>query len=470
MTTQLLLPSRRSSLLRVVYLLFFVASADGIANIGVHGDNNELRFPDHPFQSNQQFQKHNGDDSPNQRKLNHRRKSTYYEFLESKKSTSPTTLFDVWLCLACALGWSIWMFSTQRPAQEVIFEQQDSKMAVGHVQAVSLGEDILGTGIPVYYALIDYVVEGETDQEHIQVRKVFASKKLLEEGFANVEVLYLLDDPTIAILMDDFVAQTKERDNQSNQSPTNNVVPKAMYFVSVLVIVIILLAGILLAGRMERPLYGYISLGIGLLLLYPSAKWLYKLITHLYSLAGPLTERPGEIIHGKRLYWKHQCHGTLNPMEILGVGEKRNSSIELSDLQVPGLGDTTIDSHRVRDTAKPSATPKLFPNAGCGFGNFNVHLPNPLHPPTGSNSANPTHDLRRPRTNSSVSSMSASASHSDSDGVLRILPNHNFQRSASQTSKGSQKMIRRKGETASILEKYEEHQRQQQRQQQQSDC
>jgi hypothetical protein len=287
--------------------------------------------------------------------------------------------------------------STRQQSQEIVFEQQDSKKAMGHVLQVSLGEDILGTGIPVYYAVIDYVVAGDTDEDHIQVRKVFTSKKLLEEGFANVEVLYLTDDPTTAILMDEFLDQKKEGENQS-QSSTSTAHNMIIFVLSVVLIATSVFGGVRMASRLETPLYGWISLGIGLLLLYPAAKFLFRFVTYLYSLAGPMTERPGVIVYGKRLYWANKCHATLNPMEIIGADKKTDSdrSIELPDLQVPRLDRNA----RGRSSSALSTTPKLFPNAGCGFGNFNVHLPS-----------------GRPRTNSSVSSISASASQNSGSGT-----------------------------------------------------
>lgn len=323
--------------------------------------------------------------------------------------------------MACALGWSIWLVGALQPPQELVFEQQESSKAMGHVLQVSLGEDILGTGIPVYYAVVDFVVEGDTDEDHIQVRKIFTSKKLLEEGFANVEVLYLTNDPTTAILLEDLLDQKKERESQA---PPSNAYYAMIYFVSVVLIGTSALGGARMATRLEHPLYGWISLVVGLLLLYPSAKLLHRFVTYLYSLAGPLTERPGVIVHGKRLYWAQQCHDTLNPMEILGIhdnqNEKKNKqiessrSIELSDLQLPTMDENAVGQSR-RGAAKKK-TPKLFPNAGCGFGNFNVHLP-----------------VGRQRASSSVSSMSASASQ-NSEKSCRIVRND-----------------------TSILEKYELH-------------
>eukprot|EP00536_Pseudo-nitzschia_multiseries_P008257 jgi/Psemu1/325124/estExt_fgenesh1_pg.C_2080004 len=270
-----------------------------------------------------------------QRQLKNRgHKSSYYQFQESNgnsnsngNNNTPTTLSDVWLCLACALGWSIWLVSTRQPPQQLIFEQEDSSKAMGHVLQVSLGEDILGTGIPVYYALVDFVAKGDTDEDHIQVRKVFTSKKILEEGFANVEVLYLTNDPTIAILMDDLLDQKSERETQAPPSTTYFVV---IYVVSVLLIGTSLYGGIRMANRLDTPLYATAS------------------------------------------------------VELSGIGGGGGQQQQQQQGQGGG-----------RRRRRGRLTPKhlLFPNAGCGFGNFNVHLP------TG-----------RQRASSSVSSMSASAS------------------------------------------------------------
>jgi len=351
-----------------------------------------------------------------------RGKSQRYEFLDENgrgRSSKPPSLSDIWLCMACALGWCVWLVSARQPPQGLEnFEEQDSAKVMGHVLQVSLGEDILGTGIPVYYALVDYVVAGDTDEDHIQVRKVFTSKKLIEEGFANVEVLYLTSDPTTAILLEFLLDHKKERESQP---PPSSAYYALIYFVSVVLIGTSVLGGARMASRMEHPLWGWISLVVGMLLLYPAAKVLYRCVTYLYSLAGPLTERPGVIVHGKRLYWAQRCHGTLNAMELMGYGDDATvgkhdpaqgsvRSIELSDMSIPQIEDTG------RRLGCKSVRPKLFPNAGCGFGNFNVHLP-----------------TRREPSGSSVSSISISASN-HSEKSCRIFRND-----------------------TSILEKYEQH-------------
>jgi hypothetical protein len=74
------------------------------------------------------------------------------------------------------------------------------------------------------------------------------------------------------------------------------------------------------------------------------------------------------------------------------------TSVELADIQLPSLSKS-------EDKRKDPATPKhLFPNAGCGFGSFNVHLPGP-------------------RTGSSVSSMSASQNSNERACEDKIVRN-----------------------------------------------
>ena len=418
--------SMRSNMFRsLILVLLFLART----NHGFRNDSNGIRPMDvgvvrsfaqdtavKPGEDRRQQQRlrrkqRRGLDHGRERRRERHGKSQYYEFLDGDASSKPSSLSDIWLCMACALGWCVWLVSARQPPQGLEnFEEQESAKVMGHVLQVSLGEDLLGTGIPVYYALVDYVVAGETDAEHIQVRKVFTSKKLLEEGFANVEVLYLTEDPTTAILLEDLLDHRKQRESQP---PPSTAYYALIYFVSVVLIATSVLGGARMASRLEQPLWGWISLAVGIILLYPAAKVLYRFVTYLYSLAGPLTERPGVIMHGKRLYWAQQCHGTLNPIELMGCGgddhsttERRKQhhpqeasvrSIELSDLSIPQIGDT-----RRRHNDSKTTRPKLFPNAGCGFGNFNVHLP-----------------TRRDPSGSSVSSISISGSHhSEKSGRL----------------------------------------------------
>ena len=75
----------------------------------------------------------------------------------------------------------------------------------GHVLQVSRADnDSMGYGIPTYTAVIDYMIESEKTNESIQIRKQFETLQALEQGFANVELLVLPDEPTHSILKDDY--------------------------------------------------------------------------------------------------------------------------------------------------------------------------------------------------------------------------------------------------------------------------
>lgn len=71
---------------------------------------------------------------------------------------------------------------------------------------MSIEDDQLGTGIPTYHALIDYIitVRREADAARIQVRKSFQTQHLLQQGFANVELLVLPEEPTSSVLKEDW--------------------------------------------------------------------------------------------------------------------------------------------------------------------------------------------------------------------------------------------------------------------------
>jgi hypothetical protein len=328
------------------------------------------------------------------RKLNTHHKSRYDDFLNDDSRAKNTTLMDVWLCLVCAMGWTCWFVSSLRPPDRLVYETRESKKVWGNVLQVTLGEDNLGTGIPVYHAVVDYVVEGDVDNEPLQIRKVFSTKKLLEEGFANVEVLVLTEDPTTAILMEDFLELKKDEDKQEIPNLTFLVLT---YLTATILIGTSIVGSVLVILRMARPIFGWVSLVIIVVLLYPTAIFLNNVISYVCAMAS-LTERPGEVIHGERMYCTNKrCHGTIDPFEVFTDDEDTHTkTFELPSLQVTGR------SYKVR-RKEPQAPTTLFPNAGCGFGAFNIHLPN-----------------RRPRTGSSVSSMSASQNSNERNISYRI--------------------------------------------------
>ncbi len=323
-----------------------------------------------------------------------------YEHNRNKHANVYTSLSDIWLCLACAVGWTVWLVSATRAKSTVepsVFEAQESRKIIGNVLQVTLGEDPDGTGIPVYHTLVDYVVESdEVDDEPLQVRKCFATGKLLEEGFANVEVLVLVEDPTTSILMDDFLLDQNER-TQKQMEPPDMIYTIVVYMIAAVLIITSLVGGLHAYFRLdpEQEFWGKISLGVGTVLIYPLALLLYLILSVGYRWATPLIQRPGIIVHGAHRYWSRKCGGTLNPLEVMGTfdgdnyvasasptsGNRRTSpkykrrTTSLSS--VLELSQVTISSNEGSDKKQFVPRSPRYPNAGCGLGNFNVLVRTP---------------------------------------------------------------------------------------------
>jgi hypothetical protein len=220
----------------------------------------------------------------------------------------------------------------------------------------------------------------------------------------------------------DFLEQ--KEDQELNGRSRSILYLVLTYLIGALLIGTSIVGSILAILRLKNPLYGWISLGIGLTLLFPASFFLHKTISYFYNtLALPLAERPGVIIHGQRLYCtSKRCHGLLDPFEVFGddestqdnkKGGNNGTALELSSLQVP-----SIDQNKSNRRETPSSA---YPNAGCGFGAFNVHLPSV-----------------RGRTGSSLSSMSAS-------------------QNSTEKANGDRTPGERTYSSASILEQYERH-------------
>ena len=125
---------------------------------------------------------------------------------KQKTRQTEASLADVWLCYAFALGWSMWFLSSFLNTDLMRFAESDSVLVHGNVREVSIEDDSLGTGIPTYNALIDYIitVRRKADTARIQVRKSFQTQHLLQQGFANVELLVLPEEPTSSVLKEDW--------------------------------------------------------------------------------------------------------------------------------------------------------------------------------------------------------------------------------------------------------------------------
>lgn len=190
----------------------------------------------------------------------HRR---YHHNYDTSRSEFYTDLSDVWLCLLTALAWAVWMISSFVASKQAAGaaasynsyydadddhhagylsavdtarflnyydpHKRDTVLLVrGHVREVSRTDfgycddshngnnnsegpnDGDMSGFPTYTAVIDYMIESEQTHESIQIRKHFETQQFLEQGFANVELLVLPEEPKHSILKEDFDQKIQE--------------------------------------------------------------------------------------------------------------------------------------------------------------------------------------------------------------------------------------------------------------------
>jgi len=74
-----------------------------------------------------------------------------------RRGSYTSHLSDVAFCLAMALGWTVWMLSSFIKSDWSKY-QKNSVLVHGNVLQVTVEDDSLGTGIPTYKAIIDYMV------------------------------------------------------------------------------------------------------------------------------------------------------------------------------------------------------------------------------------------------------------------------------------------------------------------------
>lgn len=170
-----------------------------------------------------------------------------------------TDLTDVWMCWLLAVAWAAWMFGSFVKS-ELLRYGQDSITVRGNVRMVTLEEASLGTGIPIYKAVIDYMIPAQlcaqydnpsqyppsgtpypsgypastvgtseptaelnseagdtlnTSRPALQIRKEFETMHPLQQGFGNVELLVLHHEPTTSILKEDWEQQVIEEMEES---------------------------------------------------------------------------------------------------------------------------------------------------------------------------------------------------------------------------------------------------------------
>lgn len=196
-----------------------------------------------------------------------------------------TDLNDVLFCLFMALGWTVWMLSSF--IRNDLAKFQDSTLVEGNVLHVTPLASY--DPEPQYRCLIDYAVIQADTHKTITIRKYFITKERLENGFANVEVLVLPEDPHQSTLRSDWEAEC--RDVQLDHFCWETKAFKRLSIGFGLILVLASIAGSVLAVEHmpeEIKAFGWLSVCLGSTLLLPTAVIIHRVLMLIQkSLEAP---------------------------------------------------------------------------------------------------------------------------------------------------------------------------------------
>ena len=210
-------------------------------------------------------------------------------------------LTDVWLCLAMALGWTVCMLSSL-VRTDLARYQKDSILVRGHVLQVSVEEDVMGSGLPTYRAVIDYMVDSPVGGDNkIQVRKHFETQHLLEQGFANVEILVIPQEPTSSVLKEVYQQQVEELKEDEQEALIRPTFCKRISMTFSCVLVLISLGACVEVVVHLDPLErwkGWIVLCTGVTFLLPTGIFVHRALQVIHRTMELQSENAGIILRG----------------------------------------------------------------------------------------------------------------------------------------------------------------------------
>jgi len=265
-------------------------------------------------------------------------------------------LTDVWFCLAVALGWTVWMLSSFLKNNNSLSRYHKSVLIRGHVLQVSVeNDDSLGTGIPTYKAVIDYMVENEHNNS-VQIRKHFETQNPLEEGFANVDLLVLPTEPTHSVLREDWAKEVEDQQkdmlDQAWCFRSGMCKRFSISFAGILVLVSIAGAA-MTANKLspEQSVAGWVSLCFGVTMLLPGAIWILKFHRVFQRSMDYQSVRAGVIIQGEENMFKRSSnysggnnHGEDPLFQCEGTGDEEDMQKPVDmEATLRAISSTTSD-------------------------------------------------------------------------------------------------------------------------------
>jgi len=181
------------------------------------------------------------------------------------------------------------------------------------------------------------------NQKNVQIRKEFETQQSLEQGFANVELLVLPEEPTHSVLKDDWQKEMQEQSEESTCFWEKHIYKRlSIAFAGILVLASVA-GGILAVNRLDPVLrqWGWMSVCIGVALLLPAALLIHRGLT---CFQKSLERTNGIIIEGAEQVMKMGPFQNCEDYDILDAracDQEALSVIPISPRRV--LNDVTVE-------------------------------------------------------------------------------------------------------------------------------
>lgn len=273
----------------------------------------------------------------------------------TEQTVYETHLSDVWFCLIIALCWTVWVVAAnvQPNVKRYAYE---GILIKGHVLQATC--DITGgsryIGIPNYNAIIDYVFD-DANGNTMQVRKTFQTEHFLEVGFANVDILVLPHDPLSGVLRLEWEKDYQKSISQHEIMQRHRNVALGLGVLLVLVVLMGAAHSVLHLPSNYRK-YGWLSIGLALIIMWPCANIIYLLGRKIKTIATN-SSNAGTLLRGQHATLQAKGGGNVSTFKTCGAFDT------FDGLLSPSLPPTTSEiygsgAQKIGDTITGDSEPK----------------------------------------------------------------------------------------------------------------
>lgn len=279
-----------------------------------------------------------------------------------RKKHGESNLLDVWLCISVAFAWTVVMVSSLVP-NDLERYSKDAFVILGHVLGVEANVYKYGydaDNIPSNIVTVDYMMECSESQSKIQVRKTFRTDMNLQQGFANVELLVIPEDPMSGLLKQQWEKEYADYRAMQQGTPGESLFSSLpfMFWMGTVVVFLCIVGVAVKVHLLPYALqdWGWISMVVGVTLLWPAASVAYGIGKTCRKLSTTSVEK-GVIINPPQYspeYYFCDIFKTYPAIELTDVHStpaSGNKSQQVLETMVSDLDNTALSSVSVQDSS-----------------------------------------------------------------------------------------------------------------------